>query len=275
VFKGEFPIGLVGISSDFGLRDSYVAQMKAVILSRSPSTTIVDISHGIERHNIDQGMFVLASVTPYFPSGTIYLAVVDPGVGGSRRSLLLETERSKFVGPDNGLLVLAAEKEGIVNVYELDESRYHINKFSSTFHGRDIFAVAVGDIASGNAPSDVASQISDYVKPMIIEPKIRSNQIDAIALHIDYFGNVVTNISQRILQRYKIDFGYKMKIKVKAITKEIDFCKTYSDVASGQLLATIGGHGYLELSINQGNAAEHIDLKNGDKLLVQIVGLSV
>ncbi|MCK5627590.1 MAG: SAM-dependent chlorinase/fluorinase [Candidatus Bathyarchaeia archaeon] len=275
MFKGEVPIGLVGILSDFGLRDSYVAQMKAVILSRSPSTTIVDISHGIERHNIDQGMFVLASVTPYFPSGTIYLAVVDPGVGGSRRSLLLETERSKFVGPDNGLLVLAAEKEGIVNVYELDESRYHINKFSSTFHGRDIFAVAVGDIASGNAPSDIASQISDYVKPMIIKPKIRSNQIDAIALHIDYFGNVVTNISQRILQRYKIDFGCKMKIKVKAITKEIDFCKTYSDVASGQLLATIGGHGYLELSINQGNAAEHIDLKNGDKLLVQIVGLSV
>ncbi len=101
MFKGEVPIGLVGILSDFGLRDSYVAQMKAVILSRSPSTTIVDISHGIERHNIDQGMFVLASVTPYFPSGTIYLAVVDPGVGGSRRSLLLETERSKFVGPDN------------------------------------------------------------------------------------------------------------------------------------------------------------------------------
>jgi S-adenosylmethionine hydrolase len=117
---GEVPIKLVGILSDFGLRDSYVAQMKAVILSRSPSTTIVDISHEIERHDVDQGMFVLASVTPYFPSGTIYLAVVDPGVGGSRRSLLLETERSKFVGPDNGLLVLAAEKEGIVNAYSTE-----------------------------------------------------------------------------------------------------------------------------------------------------------
>jgi S-adenosylmethionine hydrolase len=272
---GEVPIGLVGILSDFGLRDSYVAQMKAVILSRSPSTTIVDISHEIERHNVDQGMFVLASVTPYFPSGTIYLAVVDPGVGSSRRSLLLETERSKFVGPDNGLLALAAEKEGIVNAYELDESRYPANKLSSTFHGRDIFAVAVGDIASGNTPSDIASQISDYVKPIIIKPKIRSNHIDAIALYIDYFGNIVTNINQRVLQRYKIDFGCKMKIKIKAITQEIDFCKTYSDVASGQLLATIGGHGFLELSINQGNAAEYIDLKTGDKLLVQIVGLSV
>jgi S-adenosylmethionine hydrolase len=260
--------------SDFGQRDSYVAQMKAVILSRSPSTTIVDISHEIERHNIRQGLFVLASVTPYFPSGTIYLAVVDPGVGGSRRSLLLETERSKFVGPDNGLLALAAEKEGIINAYELDESRYPTKKISSTFHGRDIFAVAVGDIASGANSSDIASQISDYVKPMITIPKIRSNQIFATALYIDSFGNIVTNISREVLQRYKIDFGRKMKIDVKTIIKEIDFCKTYSDVASGQLLATIGGHGYLELAINQGNAAEHINLETGDNLLVQIVGLS-
>jgi S-adenosylmethionine hydrolase len=249
--------------------------MKAVILSRSPSTTIVDISHEIERHNIRQGMFVLASVTPYFPPGTIYLAVVDPGVGGPRRSLLLETQRSKFVGPDNGLLALAAENEGIINAYELDESRYSANRISSTFHGRDIFAVAVGDIASGTKPSDIASKISDYVKPIITKPQIRSNKIDATALYIDCFGNIVTNVSREILQRYKIDFGRKMKITVKTITKEIVFCKTYSDVALGQLLATIGGHGYLELAINQGNAAEHINLKTGDIFLIQIVGLSV
>ncbi|WP_455368455.1 SAM hydrolase/SAM-dependent halogenase family protein [[Eubacterium] cellulosolvens] len=266
---------IVGILSDFGLRDSYVAQMKAVILSRNPSTIIVDISHEIERHNVRQGMFVLASATPYFPSGTIFLAVVDPGVGGLRKSILLETERSKFIGPDNGLLALAAEKEGIINAYELDKSRYLTNKISSTFHGRDVFASAVGDIARGTNLSNIASKISEYVKPMITKPKIRSNQIYATALHIDYFGNIVTNISHEVLHKCRIEFGYKMKIQFKAVAKELDFCKTYSDVASGQLLATIGGHGYLELAINQGNAAEQIDLKTGDKLLVQIVGLSV
>ena len=266
---------IVGILSDFGLHDSYVAQMKAVILSKNPSTTIVDISHEIEKYDILQGMFVLASATPYFPSGTIYLGVVDPGVGGSRKSLLMETKKSKFVGPDNGLLVLAAEKEGIRNVYELDKSRYPINKISSTFHGRDVFASAVGDIASGISALKIASKIAKYVKPMIAKPKIQSNQIDAKVLHIDHFGNIVTNISQDFLHRYQIAFGCKLKIKINEFTKKLDFCKTYSDVTSGQLLVTIGGHGYLELAINQGNAAEYLNLKTEDNLLLQIVGLSV
>ena len=121
----------------------------------------------------------------------------------------------------------------------------------------------------------IASKIAKYVKPMIAKPKIQSNQIDAKVLHIDHFGNIVTNISQDFLHRYQIAFGCKLKIKINEFTKKLDFCKTYSDVTSGQLLVTIGGHGYLELAINQGNAAEYLNLKTEDNLLLQIVGLSV
>jgi len=129
--KIKMPI--VTLLSDFGLRNAYVAEMKAVTLSISPSTCIVDISHKIEKFNIRMGAYILASVTPYFPKGTVHVAVVDPGVGTKRRSIIIETKRSFYVGPDNGLLFLSARKEGLSHVFHIKNPEYMRPKISTTF----------------------------------------------------------------------------------------------------------------------------------------------
>ena len=266
---------LIGLLSDFGLKDAYVAQMKAVILSLSPSAAIVDISHEIARHNVHEGMFVLASAAPYFPSGTIFLAVVDPEVGGSRRPLLLETGKSKFVGPDNGILALAAEKEGVVRAYHLTESMYFAGEISPTFHGRDIFAHVIGHLANGISPILMGQPVSDYVRLKISEARLEGGAIRGKAAHIDCFGNVVTSIHPELLERGGFKFGERLKIRINGKMRDILLCRTYSDVASGELLATVGGHGLLELAVNQGDAAKLTGVQVGTPIIIQRAGLSV
>lgn len=266
---------LIGLVSDFGLKDAYVAQMKAVILSLSPAAVIVDISHEIARHDVHQGMFVLASAAPYFPSGTIFLAVVDPEVGGSRRPLLLETGKSKFVGPDNGILALAAEKEGLVRAYHLTESKYFAGNISPTFHGRDIFAYVVGHLANGVSPALMGQPVSDYVRLKISEARLEGRDIQGKVIHVDGFGNVVTNIHPELLERGGFESGGRLKLRIKGKMRDISLCRTYSDVASGELLATIGGHGFLELAVNQGDAAKLTGAKVGTSITFHRVGLSV
>jgi S-adenosylmethionine hydrolase len=263
---------LIGVLSDFGLRDSYVAQMKAVILTICPSATIVDISHEVEKFNIQQGMFVLASAVPRFPEGSIFLAVVDPGVGGARRPLLFMTQKSKLVGPDNGLLALAAEKEGIVNAYHLTESQYFADSISPTFEGRDVFAHVAGHLANGISPSMMGPEIHDYVRSGFSSPKIEKSEIRGVVVHVDSFGNVVTNIDARLMERQKMAFGSDIRLRIGIGVREITYCKTYSDVGPGELLATIGGHGFLELAVNKGSAARLIALDAGDTIIIQSVG---
>jgi len=268
-------MALIGLMSDFGLRDSYVAQMKGIILSICPSATIVDISHGIGKYNVQEGMFLLASAVSCFPAGTIYLAVVDPGVGGSRRPLLLETRRGKFVGPDNGLLTLAAEIDGDVRAYHLTESQYFAERVSSTFHGRDIFAHVVAHLANGVSPSLLGHPISDYVRAKVPAPKLRDGEIHGVVLHIDGFGNVVTNIGSQLLEQARLKFGGRLKLRTRDVIREIPLCRTYSDVNLGEFLATIGGHGFLEFAVNRGDAATLMGLQVGNPIILQRVGLSV
>jgi S-adenosylmethionine hydrolase len=262
---------LVGILSDFGLKDSYVAQMKAVILSISPSANIVDISHEIDRHNVQQGMFVLASATPYFPKDTIYLAVVDPGVGGPRRPLLLETRRSRFIGPDNGLLALAAEREDITAAYHLIESQYFAKRVSSTFHGRDVFAHVAGHLANGVSPSLLGQPVSDYTKPQIPTPRLDNDRIIGTAIHIDGFGNVVTNIDRQLLDRKGIGAGSFMRLEINNQVREVSFCSAYADVESGELLAVVGGHGFLEIAVNRGDASRFLEARVESPITIQRV----
>lgn len=263
---------LIGILSDFGLRDSYVAQMKAAILTICPSVTIVDISHEVEKYNIQQGMFVLASAIPCFPAGAIFLAIVDPGVGGARRPLLFETQKSELVGPDNGLLALAAEKEGIVNVYHLTKSQYFADNVSLTFQGRDIFAHVAGHLANGVSPSMMGPRIHNYVRSGFSSPKIRKSEIQGVVVHVDSFGNIVTNIDARLMERQKMAFGSRIRLRIGIGAREITYCKTYSDAGLGELLATIGGYGFLELAVNKGSAARLIALDVGDAIIIQSVG---
>jgi len=259
---------VVTLLSDFGLKDPYVAEMKAVVLSLCPQARLVDISHEIEKFNVRMGAFVLASAASYFPKGTIHVAVVDPGVGTKRRALLVEARRAFFVGPDNGLLMLAAEKMGIKHVYSITNRRFMLSRVSHTFHGRDIFAPVAAHLANGYKPSDFGSEISDYVVPRFVKPRLTKKALFGEVLHIDDFGNMVTNISRTEFEKTGIRKGAMLRLRLR--DKEaikLRFCSTYGEVPVGKPLALIGSHDFLEISTNQGNASKKLGARAGDTVV--------
>ncbi len=140
---------MITLTSDFGLKDPYVAEMKGVILTINPKATIIDVTHSVEKFNIGVGAFMLASAAPFFPKGTIHLAVIDPGVGTERRAILIQTKKGFFVGPDNGVLILAAQNQDIEHIYEISNPKFMLPQVSSTFHGRDVFAPAAAHLDKG------------------------------------------------------------------------------------------------------------------------------
>ncbi len=259
---------IISLLSDLGLKDSYVAEMKAVILSICPEARIVDISHEIEKFNIRMGAFVLASAAPYFPKGTIHVAVVDPGVGTRRRPILVVTRHAFYVGPDNGLLMLSAQGQGISHVYHVANKQYMLPRVSRTFHGRDIFAPTAAHIAEGHAPSEFGAEINDYVFPEFAKPSLKKNLLLGVILHIDDFGNVITNVSMRELEKIGIKEGDVLRAKLKEDMVTLKLCIAYGEAKAKQPLAIIGSHNFLEISINQGNASKIFKTKIGDSVQI-------
>ena len=267
-------MSIISLLSDFGHKDPYVAEMKAVILSIAPQARIVDITHEIEKFNIRRGAYVLASATPYFPPNTIHVAVVDPGVGTKRRPIIAETKRSLYVGPDNGLLMLAAHKEHITNVYQIDNPKYMLSKVSKTFHGRDIFAPAAAHLAEGNKPSDFGPAIQDYILPEFAKPHARNGELLGEVLHIDDFGNIISNISAEDLERARFHEGNSLLVRLGGKTLNIRFCSAYGEVASGTPLALIGSSNFLEVAVNQESASRIFRAKVGDTFHVSVAASS-
>jgi len=259
---------IITLLSDFGLRDPYVAEMKAVILSICPEATIIDISHEIRKFDIRMGAFVLASAAPYFPSDTIHVAVVDPGVGTKRRPIIIETDRSFYVGPDNGLLMLSAQKEGIRHAYHIASREYVLPKISRTFHGRDIFSCAAAHLARGISPSKFGPEIHDYVMPEFAKPCFKEGKLFGEIVHIDDFGNVVTNISEKELEKIGIHKGRFLHVKLGDKTLKIKFCSAYSEVPIQSPLTIIGSSDFLEVAVNQGDASKTFNVKTGDTIQV-------
>jgi len=261
---------LITLLSDFGLKDHYVAEMKAVISTISPEARIIDISHLIEKFNIRMGAFVLASATRYFPKGTIHVAVVDPSVGTKRRALLVETKHASYIGPDNGLLMLAAQREEIRHVYAITNLRLMLTKVSSTFHGRDVFAPAAAHLANGTSPSDFGTEINDYLIPRFAKPILKAGKLMGEILHIDDFGNIITNITSKDLEKINIKPKKLLSIKLGSRSWDIRFYTAYGDVAWKTVLALIGSHGFLEIAINQGNASKKFKTKIADAVTVAL-----
>lgn len=257
---------IITLLTDFGLKDPYVAEMKAVMLTRCPGARIIDISHLIEKFDIRMGAFVLASAVSYFPRNTVHVAVVDPGVGTKRCPIIVETNFGYFVGPDNGLLMLAALKD-LKCVYVIENSSFTFSKISQTFHGRDIFAPVAAHLAKGCHPSDFGKEIKDFAVPDFAEPYLEENFIKGEILYVDGFGNIITNISSELLQLSDFE-DKKVKIKIGGVSTAVKFCYAYGDVSTGKGLAIIGGHDFLEFSVNQGNAAEFFKVKSGDEVCV-------
>lgn len=258
------PSQIITLTTDFGLRDPYVAEMKAVILNISPNVKIVDITHEIEKFNLRMGGYVLAAASPYFPEGTIHVVVVDPGVGTKREAVLIQTEKGYYVGPDNGVLALAAEGQGIRHIYRIETPEFMLPEISNTFHGRDVFAPAAAHLANGVSSSEFGPETHKIATPKFAEIIKRKKTLTGEVIHIDGFGNIITNFREEMLESMGIKKTVNLKLKNTKL--KLKLCKAYAEVNARQPLAIIGSHNFLEISINQGNAAENFQTRVGDKV---------
>jgi S-adenosylmethionine hydrolase len=263
-------MALITLLSDFGLTDSYVAEMKGVILSANPDQKIVDVSHGIERHNIAMGSFVLETALPYFPHGSIHVAVVDPGVGTERLPLVVLCERGILVGPDNGLLVRAAERLGLKAAYQIDSHRFDGEKVSSTFHGRDVFARAAAKLANGLNPNSVGAEVKQLVKLDLPIVSISHGRANCTALYIDSFGNVILNLADEDITRLGVHVGDHVTIGTKQGQFSGLYCRIYSDISHAQVGIILGSQGYLEIAMRESSAATRLGLKPLDQIEVRL-----
>jgi S-adenosyl-L-methionine hydrolase (adenosine-forming) len=258
---------LISILTDFGTEDPFVGEMKAVIFSICPDATLVDITHHVERFNIQMGAFLLASSTPYFPAGTVHLAVVDPGVGGGRRPIAIETSRSFYVGPDNGLLIPAAKSEGIQRVYHLTNASLMLDKVSSTFHGRDIFAPVAAHLACGTPPKEVGDEVTDFVQLSYGEAQFTEHGATCKVIHIDHFGNVITSLSEEQLEKLKPSGTFTVTLRRKRFSAKL--VKSFSAIEEKQFGLIIGSHGFLEIATRENSASKRLKTKTGDTISIR------
>lgn len=261
---------IITLTTDFGLTDGYPAAMKGVILSINPQINIIDITHSILPQNISQGAFILYSVVNYFPSA-IHIGVVDPGVGTTRAGLVFKCGSGTLIGPDNGLLVPAAERLGIQAVYKITNVDYLLGNISSTFHGRDIFAPVAAHISKGAPLENVGDKVEKYVELNQFEVSETKNSISGKVLNIDNFGNIITNIQKRLIEKYfEIDDTLYIKVSSgKQKVLKIPYKTTYDAIARGELLATISSSGLLEIAGNQCNADEKLKIKISDIITIR------
>jgi hypothetical protein len=243
---------IITLATDFGLKDHYVGAMKGVILSINPDAILTDITHEIPPHSIFDAAFTLMNFYRYFPVGTIHVVVVDPGVGGKRKPIAVEADGNFFVGPDNGVFTFVYRLSKRYRAYKITDSKYVLSRISNTFHGRDIFAPAAAHLSLGVPVEDLGKKVGKPVTLEIKEPVVRGEEIIGEFIHVDSFGNLVTNIPSNLIKgKSKIHIGRRV---VEGVSK------SYSDVSKGELLAIIGSSGFLEISMNQGRASDVIGM---------------
>ncbi|RLA96831.1 MAG: hypothetical protein DRG32_04700 [Deltaproteobacteria bacterium] len=256
---------VITLLTDFGWQDGYVGAMKGVILRIAPETRIVDLAHEIPPHDITAAALVLRGTYRYFPEGSIHVVVVDPGVGGKRRPLLIATERYRFVGPDNGVFTFVLREEQGVRAYELRERRYFLPQVSSTFHGRDIFAPVAAHLALGEEPSRMGPPVptEDLVQLPIPEPQRRGEAVLGEVIYVDRFGNLVTNISAQTLR----GLGEDLILEIDEV--EVGIRKAYEEGKKGEVIALWGSWGLLELATKGESLREMEGWGKGKKVTVR------
>jgi len=257
---------IITLLTDYGLRDSYVAEVKGAILKISPTATIVDISHDVGNYDIEEGAFHLARSVPHFPEGTIHVGVVDPGVGGERKPLIIKSKKAFFVGPDNGLLAPAAERLGVEKVYEITERSLLPPRVSDVFDGRDVFGPTAALLTKGHGPLDLGVEVGSYVRLTQYEPRVSETHIEARVIHVDGFGNLVTNITSGTLREIGAVDGSRFAVNTHGREYQIPHVRRFSAVPKDELLMLVAGGDYLELAVNQGSAQAKLGVGRGEKL---------
>lgn len=261
---------VISLLTDFGTSDYFVGAMKGALLSVNPQARIIDITHEIAPHDIYAGAFTLMCAYRSFPAKTVHVAVVDPGVGSERRPLLVASRDYFFVGPDNGLFGYVYELEDEVRVFHLTNEKYFRARVSETFHGRDLFAPVAGAIARGLEPSELGREITDYVRLEPLDPSaIDGSRMKGAVIHVDRFGNCITNITRGSLTKEGVVKGARLVVKGREITS---FKKFFADDEGGtdELFAVWGSAGFLEIAAFQASAARLLDIKRGEPVLVLV-----
>ena len=242
-------MAIVTFTTDFGFSDGYVGAMKGVVLSLAPSATLVDITHGVPAQDVIAGAMALAQAAPLFPAGTIHVAVVDPGVGGARADVVVESDGSFFIGPDNGVLSLAAPPPR--QVYRIDAAAFRREPVSPTFHGRDVFAPTAGRLAAGLPVSAAGPALAALVE--LDQPLVRrvGDRVEGAVTHVDAFGNLLTSLGADLVPPEA-----HVEVSGREGTFRPAIGKTFADVQPGALVAYIGSSGLLEIGLRDGSAAE-------------------
>ncbi len=263
---------IITLTTDFGLKDPFAGLMKGIILGLNPNAEIIDITHNIQRHNIFEASQVIAMSYKYFPPATIHVVVVDPGVGGERRPILVTTENCFFIGPDNGIFSSIYEKfnPDYYKVIHLTSSHYFLPMSGSTFHGRDIFAPVAAQLSKGIEYHKFGERIDDYEK--IPLPKITltdNNTLAGAIVSIDNFGNAISNITKDDLAKLSTEVS-KDKFRITFNNNDLSIADYYAEAKGAGLSAVINSFGHLELFVYKDSAADKFGIKTGDSVVLSL-----
>src|SRR6059058_2119232 len=253
---------IVTLTTDFGVRDPYVAEMKGAILgiARAAGATVqlVDVTHEVARHDVVEGALALEAAAPFFPRGTVHLAVIDPGVGTARRGIAIAAGDQVFVGPDNGVFTPFLSGTGW-RAFELAAAEYRLPAVSRTFHGRDVFAPAAAHVAIGVDVARLGPVVTDPVRLPWAGARARGGVIEGTVIHVDRFGNLVTSIAADAIREGAV---------VRVAKRAIPLVGTYGDLAPGGLGGLVGSSGRLEIAVREGSAAATLRARRGTRVIV-------
>jgi len=257
---------VIALLSDFGTRDHYAGTMKGVALGICPDATLVDISHDVPPHDVLAGALELAACYRYFPAGTIFLVVVDPGVGSARRGIAADAGDYKFVAPDNGVLTVVLDETPPRKVVELTERRYARATVSRTFEGRDRFAPAAAWLAKGIELSALGRPASAIHRLELPQPSVSPDALAGEVLRVDRFGNLITNIDRKAFDRLAHGAAVEVRIGAHQVPRVVS---TYADAGAGEICALFGSTDHLEIAANGANAAAALGVGRGAPVHVE------
>ena len=249
--------GIVTLTTDFGWRDPYAAQLRGVLLARCPDARIHDLTHGIAPQDVREGALFLAAAVPVFPPGAVHLAVIDPGVGAARRLIAAAVGGQHVVCPDNGLLGALARRMPLGAVRAIGNPALRREPVSATFHGRDLLAPAAAHLACGGALEELGPPAGAIAALALPQPRADGGRIVGEVLHVDRFGNAITNIAREAL-------AGREGARVEAAGRSLPLARTYADAARGEALALAGSAGWIEIAVREGSAAALLGLRRGD-----------
>ncbi|OQX86232.1 MAG: hypothetical protein B6D63_00380 [Candidatus Latescibacteria bacterium 4484_7] len=261
----------IALLTDFGWNNWYIGVVKGVILGINPSATIIDLCHDISSQDVREGSFILGNSFRYFPAGTIFYAVVDPGVGGKRKNLVARAGDYLFVAPDNGILSCVFEYSDVDRVFEVKPGKYTLEVKGSTFYGRDIFAPIAAYLSLGVKPEDMGEEADSVMNVPVLLPVFDDDVIHGKAVYVDSFGNIITNIKEDfIIEAFGEDIQWD-RVMVKVGGQKIRGVKRYYQQGErGKLIALINSWGFLEIAVNRGSAFKILNLREKKSLEITV-----